>query len=453
MDHSLLSALWLDLRTDLASAGLRWQLAVLLFSMLCGWWLAHGMRRTLALRATTQDITSHHKLAEEMLGRILWPLLTLVPIILCALVLRHWYSVDLLRLAAFLFGSFALVRIGFYLMHRTFARGGRVGAMVLLFERAFAALVWGIMVLHVTGQLPELVRMLESVTLPLGRNGVTLLTALQAVVSVSVTMLLALWLSALLEERLMKLGSMHSSMRAVLSRMSRGLLILLALLFSLSMVGIDLTVLSVFGGALGVGLGLGLQRLASSYVSGFVILLERSLAIGDSVVIDKFSGKVAQINTRYTVLRGGDGTDTVLPNDMLVSAAVQSLTLTDTVVQATTRITVDYRTDIDLALRLLEQAAASVERVRKGPDRLPGATLMAFNADGIELQLGFFVNSPDHKSSALSEVNRTIWRLFGKYGIQVPASRREIRLTDEQYDQLQQRMMAKKTFANKDLQR
>src|SRR5690606_36041449 len=309
MDHSLLSALWLDLRTDLASAGLRWQLAVLLFSMLCGWWLAHGMRRTLALRATTQDIASHHKLAEEMLGRILWPLLTLVPIILCALVLRHWYSVDLLRLAAFLFGSFALVRIGFYLMHRTFARGGRVGAVVLLFERAFAALVWGIMVLHVTGQLPELVRMLESVTLPLGRNGVTLMTILQAVVSVSVTMLLALWLSALLEERLMKLGNMHSSMRAVLSRMSRGLLILLALLFSLSMVGIDLTVLSVFGGALGVGLGLGLQRLASSYVSGFVILLERSLTIGDSVTIDKFSRKVAQINTRYTVLRGGDGTD------------------------------------------------------------------------------------------------------------------------------------------------
>lgn len=452
MDNSLLSSLWLDLTTDLAHPGLQWQLGVLLASMAFGWWLARSIRQTMAAR-DTGDGSAHRKLAADTLGRILWPLLTLLPLVLGALILRYWYSVDLLRLAAFLFGSFALVRMGFYLMHRTFARGGRVGGMVVLFERGFAALVWGVMALHVTGLLPELVHMLESVTLPLGRNGVTLMTILQAVVSVSVTMLLALWLSALLEERLMKLGSMHSSMRAVLSRMSRGLLILLALLLSLSMVGIDLTVLSVFGGALGVGLGLGLQRLASSYVSGFVILLERSLAIGDSVTIDKFSGKVAQINTRYTVLRGGDGTDTVLPNDMLVSAAVQNVTLTDNVVQATTRITVDYRTDVDLALRLLEQAATSVERVRKGPDRVPGATLVAFNADGIELQLGFFVNSPDHRGGALSDVNRAVWRLFAEHGIQVPAGRREVRLTDEQYNQLQQGLIEKKTLPNKDLQR
>ena len=229
-------------------------------------------------------------------------------------------------------------------------------------------------------------------------------------------------------------------MRAVLSRMSRAVLILIALLVSLSMVGIDLTVLSVFGGALGVGLGLGLQKIASSYVSGFIILLERSMTIGDTVTMDKFTGRVAQINTRYTVLRGGDGSDTILPNDLFVSNAVQNLSLSDTVVQLTTRISVDYRTDIDLALRLLEEAALSVEKVRKGPDRVPGATMVAFGADGIDLQLGFWVNELDGRGTVLSDVNRAIWRSFQANEINVPFPQREIRLIDEQYGPIKERL-------------
>lgn len=455
MNNNLLSSLWLDLSTDLGNPGLRWQLAALVVSVGLGWLLARMVRNVVAARAEERRNaggTTRLHLAAETAGRILWPLLTLLLLIVSSGILQRWYSVDLLRLAAPLFGSFALIRMAFHLLHRVFARGGRVGGMVVLFERSFATLVWCVVALHITGLLPELVHVLESSYVPLGRNRVSLLTVLQAIVSVSVTMLLALWASALLEERLMKLDSMHSSMRAVLSRMGKGLLILLALLFSLSMVGIDLTVLSVFSGALGVGLGLGLQKLASSYVSGFVILLERSLSIGDAVTVDKFSGKVAQINTRYTVLRGGDGTDTVLPNDMLVSAAVQNMTLTDHVVQATTRIVIDYRSDAEVALRLMEEAAHSVERVRKGPDRLPGATMLSFMIDGIELQLAFFVNSPDHRGGALSEVNRAIWQSFQANGIQVPAARREIRLTEEQYIGFRDHINAQQSFPNKDLQ-
>lgn len=455
MDNNLLSSLWLELSTDLGNPGLRWQLLMIVFSVGSGWMLARLVRNAITAHESEEN-SIRRRLAAEAAERILWPLLTALLLMLSAALLQRWYSVDLLRLAMPLFGSFALIRMGFYLLHRVFVRGGRVGGAVILFERTFATLVWIIVALHLTGLLPEIVHALESSYVPLGRNRVSLMTVLQAVVSVSVTMLLALWASALLEERLMKLSSMHSSMRAVLSRMGKGLLILVALLFSLSMVGIDLTVLSVFSGALGVGLGLGLQKLASSYVSGFVILLERSLSIGDAVTVDKFSGKVAQINTRYTVLRGGDGTDTVLPNDMLVSAAVQNMTLTDNVVQATTRIIIDYRSDVELALRLLEEAARSVERVRKGPDRVPGATVLSFTPDGIELQLGFFVNSPDHKGGASSDVNRAIWQAFRANGIEVPAARREIRFMDEQYNAIRNNMNShinsQQSFSNKDLQ-
>src|SRR5690606_13445022 len=160
---------------------------------------------------------------------------------------------------------------------------------------------------------------LASTVMPLGRNKVSLLIMLQAGASVAVTLMVALWAGALLERRLMRIDTMHSSLRTVMAKTVRAMLILVAVLVTLSLVGMDLTVLSVFGGALGVGLGLGLQKIASSYVSGFVILLERTLTIGDTVTMDKFTGRVAQINTRYTVLRGGDGSDTILPNDLFVS--------------------------------------------------------------------------------------------------------------------------------------
>lgn len=431
MDANPLTKLWADFQTDLGIPDLRWQILALALCFSLGWLLARLGSGVLAAHDAQRNIAPRP--GAEKFARVWWPFLTLVLIVVAKPVLARWISVDLMRLALPLVASFVLVRLAFYILRRVFARDGKGRSFILLFGRGFAGLVWTIVALHITGVLPDIAEFLDDTLIPLGRNKVSLMTMLQAALSVGVTLLVALWLSALLEERLMKLNSMHSSMRAVLSRMGRALLILIALLLSLSMVGIDLTVLSVFGGALGVGLGLGLQKLASSYVSGFVILLERSLAIGDTVIVDKFTGRVSQINTRYTVLRGGDGTDTVVPNEMFVSSPVQNLSLTDTVVQMTTRITVDYRTDIDLALRLLEEAALSVERVRPGPDREPGATLVAFGADGIDLQLGFWVNDPEGRGGVLSNVNRAIWRSFQAHDINVPFPQREIRLIDEQY--------------------
>ena len=195
-----------------------------------------------------------------------------------------------------------------------FVRGGKVGTILLGFEKVFTLTVWLGVALHLTGLLPEMVQYLEETTIPVGRHQESLLVILQAGLSVVVTLIVALWAGAVLEQRLMQLDSVHSSVRVVLARVARAMLILLAVLVSLSLVGLDLTVLSVFGGALGVGIGLGLQKLVSSYVSGFVILLERSLSIGDLITVDRFSGRIEQIRTRYTILRSADGVESVIPN-------------------------------------------------------------------------------------------------------------------------------------------
>lgn len=424
MNQNLLSGLLSDLWDDLGDPNVLWQIGALLGSIALGWAIARALRG----RLRAQDVQLRvMRLGMESFVRVLSPLLALGLIALSKTILQQWMHVNLLRVAVPLAGSFALIRLAFYVLRRIFARGGHAGAFLLIFEKVFAALVWIGVALYITGLWPDLVLYLEQTVIPVGRNKASLLVILQAAASVVVTLIIALWASAALEERLMRMDNMHSSLRVVMARMGRAVFILLAVLISLSLVGIDLTVLSVFGGALGVGLGLGLQKIVSSYVSGFVILFERSLAIGDMVTVDKFSGQVTQINTRYTVVRGLDGTETVVPNEMLVSAPVQNYSLSDRTLRLGTRITVAYQTDIDLVLRLLEQAASSTARVSQEP--APQAFLMRFDADGFELELGFWISDPENgRSNVLSEVNKAIWKILQEHQIEVPYPQREVRV-------------------------
>jgi small-conductance mechanosensitive channel len=170
-------------------------------------------------------------------------------------------------------------------------------------------------------------------------------------------------------------------------------------------------VLSVFGGALGVGLGLGMQRIASNYVSGFIILLERSLSIGDMISVDKYSGKVTQINTRYTVLQGLDGVETVLPNEMLISGPVLNQTLSMRAVRASTKLTVAYGSDLDQVMPLLVAQAVPARRACwKTP--APGVSLSRFAPEGYELDLGFWIGDPENgQGGVVSEINKKIYAL------------------------------------------
>jgi small-conductance mechanosensitive channel len=427
MTSTPLFSLWPDSWADLLDPDLLWQIGTLAICMASGWALGRVLRsrfnaREAQLRAVRRGVKSF--------ARVLPPLLVVTLIVVARPVLAHWHQVNLLRVAIPLVASFALIRLMFYVLRRIFARSGSAGSFLLLFEKILATLVWVGVALYITGLWPDLVQYLEENELPIGRNKASLLTIVQAVGSVIVTLVLALWGGAVLEERLMRLNTVHSSLRAVIARFGRASLILVAVLLSLALVGIDLTVLSVFGGALGVGLGLGLQKIVSSYVSGFVILLERSLAIGDMVTVDKYSGKVTQINTRYTILQGLDGVETVVPNEMLVSGPVQNYSLTDRSLRLATHVTVGYETDLDKVLTLLEEATANVERVSREP--APQAFLVKFGADGLELEVGFWISDPENgRVSVLSEVNRAIWRGLQTHQINVPYPQREIRLIND----------------------
>jgi small-conductance mechanosensitive channel len=350
-------------------------------------------------------------------ARVLTPLLTLILINL----VRHWFFKgtglhgNLLHIVVPLVASLALMRFGFYLVRRIFV-SARLSNTLSVMERLFAIVVWAGGLLYISGLWPDLLAWLDDTTLPLGRNKVSLATILQAAASILVMLTLAMWAGAVLEQRLMQMEVMQTSLRVVLARTARALLVFLGLLLSLAIVGIDLTVLSVFGGALGVGLGLGLQKIASNYVSGFVILLDGSLKIGDMIIVEKYTGKVTQINARYTILQGLDGIESVLPNELLVSGPVQNYSLTNSSIRLATRISVPFGTDLDSLFPLLEAAAGLIPRIL--PDPAPQAMLIKVSGDGLELELGFWINDPQNgRGGVTSDVNRAICRVLQQQGI------------------------------------
>ncbi|HQR58210.1 MAG TPA: mechanosensitive ion channel, partial [Azonexus sp.] len=213
-------------------------------------------------------------------------------------------------------------------------------------------------------------------------------------------------------------------------RVAKALLTVAALVTGLSMAGIDMTAFSVFTGALGVGLGLGMQRIASNYVSGFIILLDRSIHLGDIVQVGTDGGQVSKITTRYTVLKNPGGVEFIVPNEMLISNVVQNQSYTDTRVRLATTVGVAYGTDLDLAMRLMAEAASGQPRVLADP--APKVLLTLFGDSSIQLELGFWIADPEEgKGGVTSDVNRAVWRAFRDNGIEIPFPQRELRMLNE----------------------
>ncbi len=422
MESHSLARLISEISADLGNPSLLFQLIALMSCFLLAWMLSRVIQRFFA---SVEQSSGVFKIGVESFSRVLWPLLALVFLFFAKLIIGKFQHTGLLKLFFPILSSFALIRFSFYVFRRAFVRDGTVGNALLLFEKVFATLVWLALVLHFTGMWDSIFQALDEIILPIGKSKVSLLAILQGMASVALTVVLALWVSAMLEARLLLIPNMHSSLRVVLSRLGRAIFILLAILMSLSLVGIDLTVLSVFGGALGVGLGLGLQRITSSYVSGFIILFDRSLSIGDMINVDKFSGSVTQINTRYTVLKGSDGVESIIPNEMLVSNPVQNLSLTDRAVVLVTDFTVSYATDLDSLFPALVEVVTSVPRVSNVTP--PSAYLLRFGADGFELRVGFWIEDPENgRTNVISDVNRAILVLIRERGVELPYPQREI---------------------------
>jgi small-conductance mechanosensitive channel len=415
MNTGFVTSLFGDLWSDLHNPSIVWQVAALAFCLGFAWWVGRSVKISLASRRVSWQV------AAESISRLAFPLFALLLIVIARPILAHWQHVNLLSLAVPLLVSLASIRIVVYALRMALGNSG----LIVVFERMLVIAIFAWVAAYLFGLIPDVVDSLEAVNFVIGKQRISLWIVLQALFWVAVTLLAALWIGGAVESRLMNAQSIHSSLRVALSRSIKVLLIFAGILICLPMVGIDLTVLSVFGGALGVGLGFGMQRVVSNYVSGFIILLDRSIRLGDMITVGERAGIVTNMTTRFTVVKALDGTEAIIPNDTLTTTTVVNHSYSDRKIFLTTKVQVAYGTDIEALLAVLVALAAKHPRVLADP--APTAYLSRFADSGIDLELGCWIHDPENGSLNLrSDLNRAIWREFQSRGIEIPYPRREL---------------------------
>lgn len=354
---------------------------------------------------------------------LLFPLLALLFTYSAKSVVDDFQQVVLLKVAVPVLISLAGIRF----LARVLTVVFPASAFARLIERLFSWLAWMAAVLWIAGALPAVTEEMDGIRFVFGKSSVSLLSLAEGVLSSGVVLVLALWISAALEKKVLRQTVSDLSLRKVAANAIRAVLLLVGLLFALSAAGVDLTALSVLGGALGVGLGFGLQKLASNYVSGFVILFERSLRIGDMVRVDGFEGEVADIKTRYTLIRSTSGRESIVPNEKLITERIENLSLADPRILLTTEVTVGYDSDVDVVQKILVDSAAAVERVLKDPG--PAARLAKLGADGLEFSLLFWISDPANgQLNVRSEINLRVLKGLREAGIDIPYPQRVVHL-------------------------
>lgn len=425
MQDRILAHMFGELMRDFGQPTIVWQVLALAGALALAWLVAGYARKR--LDAYRRARSAAVRFGADGLDKALFPFLGWLTVGGAGLVLGQAINTPLLDFALVPLFGIALIYVALYLMRRVFSRDGHLHGLAYLFEKTVTVLVWTGMALTVMGIQDDVLHWMASVQFRVANVHLSLLSLCNGALWVMITLIGALWVGRALEERLMRARSLDANLQVVLSRVGRALLILAAVLVSLSIVGIDITVLGVLGGALGVGLGFGLQKIASNYVSGFIILLDRSLRLGDTISVGGLQGRVTQIRTRYTVVRGLDGVETLVPNEKLITDVVQNQSSFLTRGWSKVAVQVAYGTDVDLAMRLLVEATHGVERVLQDPAPCP--YLASFGADGINLELGFWIaDAALGTSSVRSAVNRNIWAAFNMHGVRIPFPHREVRI-------------------------
>ncbi|WP_096664957.1 mechanosensitive ion channel family protein [Polaromonas sp. AET17H-212] len=393
------------------------ELAALVACVLLAWLLVR-----VASRAHLVADGNSILFGRRVIDGVLFPLLLLTFAYAAQTLLARLFPLAVFKVAVPVLLALAVIRLGVKVLQVAFKEAPFVRAL----ERTISWLAWLAMVLWVSGLLPLILEELDNIKWKVGNSTLSVRTMLEGAVTAGVVLLIALWISAAIETRLLRSATGNElSLRKAVSNATRAVLMFVGLLMALSAVGIDLTALSVLGGAIGVGIGFGLQKLAANYVSGFVMLAERSVRIGDNVRVDNFEGRITDINARYTVVRSLGGRESIVPNEMFISNRIENLSLADSRVLQATVVSVSYDSDVELVMRLLTEAALAQDRVLRDPG--PGVNLTNFGADGLEFTLNYWMTDPENGQQNLrSRINLAILQSLREHHIQIPYPQRVI---------------------------
>ena len=401
-----------ELLHNLTGQGALTEAAVLLACLGLSWLICFLLRKVLTIQGAVL-------FGRRVVDGVLFPVFALVLALVAREFLKGMVPVAVFKVAIPILTSLVLIRLTVRVLSAAFPDNAWMRAI----ERTLSWLAWLVVVLWVTGVMPAVLEQLDGVRWKIGNAQISLRTMIEGALTAAVVMVLALWVSAALERKIIRGTGDDLSMRKMVSNIVRAVLLFIGLLLALSAVGIDLTALSVLGGAIGVGVGFGLQKIAANYVSGFVILAERSLRIGDMVTVDNFEGRITDIRTRYTVIRALNGREAVVPNEMLITQRVENSSLADPKVLISTPLQVAYGTDVRALQPKLEAAVANVNRVVSDPG--PVVQLAGFGSDGMDLIVRFWIADPENgQGQVKSEVNLAMLDVLNAEGVEIPFPQR-----------------------------
>jgi small-conductance mechanosensitive channel len=305
-------------------------------------------------------------------------------------------------------------------------------------ELKITFVLWAIISFQVLGWFSGLEHTLDSIDLLPGKATFSLWALLKGLVVIVGFLIVTSLIARTIERRVMKLEGLAISTRIGISKFSTFLLVGLGVLLGVNASGVDLTVLGLFTGAIGLGLGFGLQAIASNFVSGFVLLLDKSIKPGDVISFTGTTGTstenfgwVQELRGRYIVVRDRDGVETLVPNQNLITNSVINWSYSDQRVRIRLPVHISFHDDPEVALQVLIDAAANHPRILKDPG--PVSRLMSFENYGMRVEVRFWIRDPmNGVNNVRSDVNREIWRLFKKHGITIPVQQHDVRLVQHE---------------------
>jgi small-conductance mechanosensitive channel len=285
---------------------------------------------------------------------------------------------------------------------------------------------WLVTALSIIGELEPLLDTLDSFSVVLGGLRLTPLLLMK----LGVLLIVALWLSNIIsnfaESWITRSGDLTPSLQVLLVKMIRVGLVIFAVAVAISAVGINLSALAIFSGAAGVGIGFGLQKIVANFISGIILLADKSVKPGDLVTIGDSSGRISAMNTRYISVAAGDGREFLIPNEDLVTQKVTNWTYTDKNTLVKVNFGTNYDADPRLVCKLAIVIAAAAPRALKS--KPPGCLLTEFTDSGMKFSLTFWISDPDGMDGVKSEVMLALWDAFKREGIRVPYPVRELRI-------------------------
>jgi small-conductance mechanosensitive channel len=405
------------------------EIGAVMLCLLAGWFVGAVLSNRYRRRRIKAPMALTWSYFTSQGGVVALPaILALLLVVLARSLLQAHYDVTVLDAAAHLIGAYVAVRVVVLL----FAASLGNKSWMHHWEGRLTVVLWLAIAAEYLGWLDPIIATLDSIGMAAGKSRITLWSVLKLLFTLTVFVLVAAWVSRWVERRLKKLSNLAPSTRIGISKFANAFLIGLSILMGLNAAGVDLTALTVLTGAIGLGLGFGLQSIAANFVSGFVLLMDRSIKPGDVISLSGQSGTstenfgwVQELRGRYVVVRDRDGVEMLVPNQQLISNAVINWSYTDPRIRLKLPIRVSYRDDPELALAVLLTACEGQTRVLRDP--APVSRLMHFGDSGIELELRFWISDPQEGvNNVRSEVNRAIWRLFKEHKITIPVAQREI---------------------------